>query len=82
MEPGTGFRRAVWARIASADRDSSSTRSFFLAWLPMLSRPRIATATIAAALFGGILIGGLQARSAAEEHYLLSLKPASAIQGR
>jgi hypothetical protein len=44
----------------------------------------MATATIALALFGGIMIGGLQARSSAEERYLISLKPsvAAAMPGR
>lgn len=75
VEPGMEFRRSVWARIASEDREADSFYQTFLGWIPMLCRPRVATATIAAALLGGILIGGLQARSAAEERYLLSLNP-------
>jgi hypothetical protein len=80
VEPGTGFRRAVWSRIASTEQGLAALFS----WLTVLASPRIATATIALALFGGIMIGGLQARSSAEERYLISLKPsvAATMPGR
>jgi hypothetical protein len=40
-----------------------------------LAVPRFAAATLAVALFGGILIGGVQARSAQEDRYLQSQNP-------
>ena len=84
VEPGTGFRRAVWSRIASTEQGRPQGLAALLSWLTLLASPRIATATIALALFGGIMIGGLQARSSAEERYLISLKPsvAATMPGR
>jgi hypothetical protein len=84
VEPGAGFQRAVWSRIASTEQGSPQGLAALLSWLTLLASPRIATATVALALFGGIMIGGLQARSAAEERYLLSLKPsvAATMTGR
>jgi hypothetical protein len=76
-ESGTGFNRSVWSRIEAAESRKSSLESLF-SWTQGLASPRIAAACMAVALFGGILIGGLQANSALEEQYLLSLKPFSA----
>lgn len=78
LEPGSGFNRGVWSRIEAAEsRRQKRTLSVF-SWVGLLARPRIATAAVAVALFGGVLIGGLQARSSQEERYLLSLKPFAA----
>ncbi len=78
VEPGTEFQRAVWSRIASTEQGRATGLASLFSWLTLLASPRMATASVALAVFGGILIGGLQARSAAEERYLLSLKPSVA----
>lgn len=78
LEPGSGFNRGVWSRIEAAEsRRQNGTLAVF-SWVGLLARPRIATAAVAVALFGGVLIGGLQARNSQEERYLLSLKPFAA----
>jgi len=77
VKPGSGFYRSVWSRIETAESRKSPLEPFF-SWIQDLATPRIAATCMAVALFGGILIGGLQANSAQEEQYLLSLKPFSA----
>jgi hypothetical protein len=78
LEPGSGFNRGVWSRIEAAESCRQSGLSSIFSWVGLLARPRIATAAVAVALFGGVLIGGLQAHSSQEERYLLSLKPFAA----
>ena len=73
-EPGSGFNRSVWSRIEVAESRKSSLESLF-SWIQVLASPRIAAACMAVALFGGILIGGVQARSSQEDRYLRSLQP-------
>jgi len=80
IEPGSGFNGAVWSRIEVSQAPSSFTQSLFalfspLRWIQTMGRPRIAIAAAAIALFGGVLIGGVQAHSSQEERYLLSLNP-------
>ena len=76
-EPRIDFNRSVWFRIQSVE-------SRKIAWLPLVSwiqrlaTPHLAATCLAVALFGGILSGGLQARSSQEERYLLSLTPYAA----
>ncbi len=81
IEPSSGFKRGVWSRIeASQTRNSQVLSSLFipLRWIQSMGRPRIAIAAAAIALFGGFLIGGVQAHSSQEEHYLASLNPLTA----
>jgi hypothetical protein len=78
VEPDTGFYRSVWARIEAAESRKGAGLSTLFSWVQLLAIPRIAVTTAAIALFGGILIGGAQARSAQEGRYLLSLKPSAA----
>jgi hypothetical protein len=78
LEPGSEFNRAVWSRIEVAESRRQGGLSSLFSWVDLLTRPRIATAAVVVALFGGVLIGGLQARSAQEERYLISLKPFAA----
>jgi hypothetical protein len=78
VEPDTGFHRSVWARIEAAESRKGAGLSTLFSWVQLLAIPRIAVTTAAIALFGGILIGGAQARSAQEGRYLLSLKPSAA----
>ena len=73
--PDVDFNRAVWSRIEATERRKVDFFAPFLIWLQELTRPRVAVSAAAIALFGGILLGGLQARSAQEEQYLLSLSP-------
>lgn len=78
VEPSSGFNRGVWSRIeASQTRNSEVLSSLFipLRWIQTMGRPRIAIAAAAIALFGGVLIGGVQAHSSQEERYLTSLNP-------
>ena len=77
-EPGSGFNRSVWARIEAAESSGAMGLSFF-SWFQRLAVPRIAVTCVAAALFGGILVGGMHARSSEEERYLLSIKPYASV---
>lgn len=78
LEPGFGFNRGVWSKIEAAESRRQNGLLSMVSWVGLLARPRIATVAVAVALFGGVLIGGLQARSSQEERYLLSLKPFAA----
>ena len=83
IEPGSGFNRGVWSRIEVSQAPSSFTQSLFalfssFRWIQSMGSPRIAIAAAAIALFGGVLIGGVQAHSSQEERYLVSLKPLAA----
>jgi hypothetical protein len=73
--PGTDFHRHVWARIEAAESRKGDRFASLLSWLQELARPRIAVSAAAIALFGGVLLGSLQARSSQEEQYLRSLNP-------
>lgn len=77
-EPGSGFNRGVWAAIEAAESRRQNGPLSIFSWVGLLARPRIATAALAVALFGGVLVGALQERSSQEERYLLSLKPFAA----
>ena len=71
----SAFNHRVWSRIEiSQDRTPSLLSSVF-SWIQSMAQPRIAIAAAAVALFGGMLIGGVQARSSQEERYLISLNP-------
>jgi hypothetical protein len=78
VETGSGFNRSVWSRIEAAESRKGVGLSTIFSWVQLLTLPRFAVTTAAIALFGGILIGGVQARSSQEDRYLLSLKPAAA----
>ena len=78
VEPGTGFQRSVWSRIEAAETRKGAGLSTLFSWVQLLAIPRIAVTTAALALFGGVLIGGVQAHSAREERYLFALKPSVA----
>ena len=79
VEPDTGFQRSVWSRIEAAESRKSDGIERLFSWVQQLASPRIALTTAAIALFGGVVIGGLQARTSQEERYLLSLKPSAAV---
>lgn len=79
MEPGSGFNRSVWSRIETAESRKGDGIASLFSWIQQLASPRIALTTAAIALFGGVLLGGIQARTAQEERYLLSLKPSAAV---
>lgn len=70
------FNHGVWTRLESAE--SRNGAGAFFDWITLFSRPRIAVAAVAIALFGGVFLGSLQARSADEDQYLRSLNPYSA----
>jgi hypothetical protein len=84
-KPGSDrfFNRSVWSRIEAAESRANGIPSPLL-WIRGLATPRMAVVCLATALFGGILLGGLQAFSSSqEERYLLSVNPfASALPGR
>ncbi len=71
------FNRGVWRRLESAESRKGATVSAIVAWIQLLARPRIAITAAAMAIFGGIFVGTLQARSASEDRYLQSLNPYS-----
>ena len=79
MEPSAGFNRSVWSRIEAAESRKGDGIARLFSWVQQLASPRIALTTAAIALFGGVVIGGIQARAAQEERYLLSLKPSAAV---
>ena len=79
VEPGSGFNRSVWSRIEAAESRKGDGIARLFSWVQQLASPRIALTTAAIALFGGVLLGGIQARTAQEERYLLSLKPSAAV---
>ncbi len=79
IEPGTGFNRSVWSRIEAAESRKGDGIARLFSWVQQLASPRIALTTAAIALFGGVLLGGIQARTAQEDRYLLSLKPSAAV---
>jgi hypothetical protein len=70
------FNRGVWMRLESAESRNGAVA--FFNWIALFSRPRIAVAAVAIALFGGVFLGSLQARSGDEDQYLRSLNPYSA----
>lgn len=78
LEHGSRFNRGVWSRIEAAESRRQSRLLSIFPWVGHLASPRIATAAVAIALFGGLLVGGVQARSSQEERYLHSLKPFAA----
>jgi len=75
VDPSADFNRSVWARIEATDSRKVDVAAVLFSWLQDLARPRIAITAASLALFGGVLLGGLQARSTQEEHYLRSLNP-------
>ncbi len=74
-DTGSGFNRAVWARIADAEARRSVGWTSFLEWAGLFARPRIAVTAAMAALFVGVFAGSLQARTLGQERYLRSLNP-------
>lgn len=68
------FNRSVWASIEVAENHRGSCISSFFA---LFARPRIAVTAAVLALFGGIFLGNLHARSSEAEDYLQSLNPYS-----
>jgi hypothetical protein len=79
VEPGSGFNRLVWSRIEAAESRKGDGIARLFSLVQQLATPRIALTAAAIALFGGVLVGGIQARTAQEERYLLSLKPSAAV---
>jgi hypothetical protein len=75
LKSQAGFNRSVWSRIEACETSHQTGLYRLFSWVQLLAVPRVALATLAVALFGGILIGGVQARSAQEERYLLSQNP-------
>lgn len=74
-DPGSGFNRAVWARIADTEARRWRGWESFLEWAGLFARPRIAITAAMAALFVGVFAGTLQARAEGQERYLRSLNP-------
>lgn len=70
------FNRGVWMRLETSEISKGGVALFN--WVALFSRPRIAVAALAMALFGGIFLGTLQARSFGEDQYLRSLNPYTA----
>ena len=70
------FNRGVWMRLETSE--SPNGVNAFFNWIALFSRPRIAVAAVAIAIFGGAFLGSFQARSAGEDQYLRSLNPYSA----
>jgi hypothetical protein len=69
------FNRAVWMLIEAAENRNGVTAAAIFSWVQLFARPRIAITAGAIALFCGIFLGTLQARSTGEDRYLQSLNP-------
>ena len=80
-DAGPGFNRSVWARIEAAESRRAAALPLF-SWIRNLATPRLAATCMVVSLFGGMLIGGLQARSSQEVRYLQSLQPLAAGMSR
>lgn len=74
-DPGTGFNRGVWSRIEATECRRGAGISGLFGWIALLGQPRVAVGAALIALFGGVFLGNLQARSTQESRYLLSLNP-------
>ena len=72
------FNRGVWSRVEAAESCKNILGARITEFLSFFARPRIAVTAAAIALFGGVFLGNLHARSAEEEQYLSSLNPYSA----
>lgn len=73
--PDAGFNRGVWSRIEAAESRRNTGLADLVAWVRLLARPRVAVTAAMVALFGGSLLGSLQARTGQEARYLHSLNP-------
>ena len=69
------FNRGVWMRLEAAESRPTLGLEALFSWVSLFGRPRVAVAAVAIALFGGIFLGTLQARSSGEDEYLRSLNP-------
>lgn len=72
------FNRGVWSRLEAAESRQTPGLEALFSWVSLFARPRIAVASVAIALFGGVFLGTLQARSFGEDQYLRSLNPYAA----
>lgn len=77
VNPAQDFDREVWSRIEAMESRKGAGIAAFFTWIQLFSRPRMALSAAMIALFGGIFVGGIQARSSQEERYLQSLNPYS-----
>ena len=75
IEPDRAFNRRVWSRIEALESPGSGGWDSLFSWLQLMARPQLAAAAVAIALFGGVMIGGLQAQGSQEQRYLRSLNP-------
>ncbi|MEI6322532.1 MAG: hypothetical protein WCP60_05450 [bacterium] len=69
------FNRGVWSRIEAMESHKGTGIQALLSWIQLFARPRIAVSAAMLAIFAGVFLGGIQARSSQEEHYLQSLNP-------
>jgi hypothetical protein len=69
------FNRAVWMRLESEENRKGVTAAAIFSWIQLFARPRIAITAASIALFCGIFLGTLEARSTGEDRYLQSLNP-------
>jgi len=77
-ELDVNFNRQVWIRLegrVGSSWEVDALLALLERWLRVLARPRLAFAATTIAIFIGILVGGLQARSMQKEQYLLSVNP-------
>lgn len=69
------FNRGVWSQIEAVE----ARKNFFITgiaeFFSIFARPRIAVSAAMLALFAGLFLGGIEARSTQEEQYLQSLNP-------
>lgn len=69
------FNRGVWSRIESTEIKGGTPFFAFFNWIQFFACPRIALSAAMLALFAGVFLGGIQARSSQEDRYLQSLNP-------
>jgi hypothetical protein len=69
------FNHDVWSRIEASESSKNIMGEQIAEFFSIFARPRIAVTATMIALFAGVFLGGIQARSAQEEQYLQSLNP-------
>jgi hypothetical protein len=78
----SGFNRRVWSRIEVEEISRPSLNEALFGWLQVFALPKFAMAAVAIAIFSGVFIGGIQARTSQEENYMASLNPFNSISHR
>ena len=75
MTAPPNFDHSVWSRLEAAEARKGFLSAGISEFFSFFARPSVAASAAMIALFAGLFLGGIQARSTQEEHYLQSLNP-------